>query len=69
MAMHCMRKFLTVKLTFVEVHDKTESKLFSLASCIWIKFISFQSGSNKLIEARVEEFIGKKAVNLISIHI
>jgi hypothetical protein len=34
MAMHCMRKFLTVKLTFVEVHDKMESKLFSLASCM-----------------------------------
>ena len=32
--MHCLRKFLSYcKLTFLEVHDKKESKLFSLASC------------------------------------
>ena len=32
--MHCLRRFLSYcKLTFVEVHDKKESKLFSLASC------------------------------------
>jgi hypothetical protein len=36
-----------VKLTFVEVHYKKESKLFSLASPVRIKFISFQSASNK----------------------
>ena len=38
-----------VKLTSVKVHDKKESKLFSLASWpVRIKFISFQSASNKL---------------------
>jgi hypothetical protein len=36
-----------VKLTFLEVHDKKESKLFSLGP-VQIKFISFQSESNKL---------------------
>jgi hypothetical protein len=36
-----------VKLTFVEVHDKKESKYFHLHP-VRIKFILFQSVSNKL---------------------
>ena len=32
--MHFSAFLCLVKLTFVEVHDKMESKLFSLASCM-----------------------------------
>jgi hypothetical protein len=53
---------LLVQLTFVEVNDKKESKLFSLASCSLYELYLFHfKVSNKL-----KRLISEKAVNFIS---